>query len=311
MIKLHTFIIVALFLSINTNVLADLIFSAPPRGNEADERATYEPLVQAMSRAIGEKISYEHPKNFLTYSVAMQKGHYDIVFDGPHFSQWRVENLNHTLLVNLPENLQFLVVVPLGRTKVNTMHDLVYEQVCAQLTPQLGTLMLLHNYDMSATEPTLHLVQGEDKVFADFSAGKCTAAVLRDKTFYKLSEAQRAGYKIIYKSPLAPNDAITANNKVSAQQRKALIALLTNPDSMKVAKPVFERFSRNAVTFNVADPVKFKRLDQLLSRAYGWDAINSNLRGNTAAADPVTPPSQTSLVSEPEIRHSSTKPIKH
>ena len=258
---------------ISSNVSADLIFSAPPRGPESEERATYEPLVKAISKAIGVNVQYVYPRNFIQYSVNMQKGHYDIVFDGPHFSEWRKVNLNHKILVNLPENLQFFVVTPKGRVKVNSLHDLVYETICAQVTPQLGTLMLLQNYYEQATEPQLHLVRGEDKVFTDFASGKCTAAVLRDKTFFKMTPAERAAYKIIYTSPIAPNDAITASPKVTPEQRKILTALLTNPEAMKVAAPIFERFSRNAVAFNVAYPEQFNGLDQLLLLAFGWDSV--------------------------------------
>jgi len=250
---------------------AELIFSAPPRGSEADERAMYEPLAKAMTRAIGEEVKYVYPNGFLEYSVKMQKGEYDIVFDGPHFSQWRVENLHHSILVNLPENLQFVVIMQKPNDTVTTMHDLVYNKVCAQMTPQLGTLMLLSNYTEHAVEPQLHLVKGEEKVFTDFKNGECSAAVLRDKRFYKLSDADRARYKVIYRSNVAPNDAITVDDKFTKEQRMALIKLLTNPEDMKVAKPIFDKFSRNAVAFDKADPQKFDGLDQLLSLSFGWD----------------------------------------
>jgi len=272
-------ILVLLFFSFSHSVLADLIFSAPPRGTEKVERATYEPLAKAMGEAIGEKVTYVFPRDFIQYSVDMQKGRYDIVFDGPHFSQWRVVNLKHTILVNLPENLQFFVVLEKSRKKIKNLHDLVFQTVCAQLTPQLGTLMLLQNYYDRAVEPRLHLVKGEDKVFSDYKAGKCAAAVLRDKTFYKLSKAERAKYKILYKSPVAPNDAITANSKISPTQRIALINLLTDPKAMKVASMIFNRFSRNAVAFNKANAKQYDGLDQLLLLAFGWDV------GKTAQAD--------------------------
>jgi ABC-type phosphate/phosphonate transport system substrate-binding protein len=259
-----------LTLFVNNNVFADLIFSAPPRGTETVERETYEPLVKAMSKAIGEKVQYVYPRDFNEYSFDMQKGRYDIVFDGPHFSQWRVVNLNHTILVNLPENLQFLVVTPVGETNVNTLNDLVFESVCAQWTPQLGTLMLLENFYERMAEPNLHLVHGEDKVYSDFARGACTAAVLRDKTFFKMSIPQRADYKVVYKSPIAPNDAITVATKISQKQRKALIALLTDPRTAKVARPIFDRFSKNAAAFKLADPAQFEGLDQLLLLAFGW-----------------------------------------
>ncbi len=267
----RTIMLFTLALFASKNVLADLIFSAPPRGSEAEERATYEPLVQAISKTLNEKVTYVYPRNFIQYSVNMQKGHYDIVFDGPHFSEWRKVNLHHTILVNLPEHLQFLVVTPKGRINVNTLHDLVYEKICAQVTPQLGTLMLLQNYYNRATEPRLHLVRGEDKVYTDFSSGKCTAAVLRDKTYYKMTAAEREDYKVIYESPVAPNDAITADDKITPAQRKKLIALLTNPEAMKVAASIFRRFSNNAVAFNVAKPNEFRGLDQLLALSFGWE----------------------------------------
>lgn len=270
MFKSKIVTVLSLIFFVNSNVFADLVFSAPPRGTEVDERATYEPMVFAMSRAIGEKIRYVYPRDFNEYSSDMQKGRYDIVFDGPHFSQWRVINLHHTLLVNLPENLQFLIIAPVADSNINTLKDLVFESVCAQWTPQLGTLMLLQNYYDRMVEPNLHLVHGEDKVYSEFENKKCTAAVLRDKSFYKMSEAQRAAYKVVYKSPIAPNDAITADDKVSPAQRKALVALLTNPKTAKVAHAVFDRFSKNATAFVVAKPEQFKGLDQLLLLAFGW-----------------------------------------
>ena len=107
------------------------------------------------------------------------------------------------------------------------MRDLVYASVCAQMTPQLGTLMLIQNYYERASEPRLHLVHGEEKVYSDFLQGKCTAAVLRDKRFYKIPQAKRNAYKVIYTSPVAPNDAITVNDKLSLKQRKVLIAIFT------------------------------------------------------------------------------------
>lgn len=293
--KLTIAVLSALLFTVNNNVFADLIFSAPPRGSEEVERATYEPLVNAMSDAIGEKIQYVYPRDFIQYSVEMQKGRYDIVFDGPHFSQWRVANLNHTILVNLPENLQFLVVAPQARNTVNTLHDLVYETICAQLTPQLGTLMLLQNYYNRAAEPRLHLVHGEDKVYTDFVTGKCTAAVLRDKTFYKMSNEERARFKVIYKSAIAPNDAITVNNKISRNQRNALITLLTDTSAMKVASQIFDRFSRNAVAFNRAEANQFAGLDQLLLLAFGWDEGKTRL-GSADNANEISSESSSPVV---------------
>jgi len=273
-------VVALMAISLFNSALADLIFSAPPRGTEAKERATYEPLAKAMSGVLGETVVYEYPRDFIQYSVEMQKGHYDIVFDGPHFSQWRVQNLKHQLLVNLPENLQFFVVAGSQNSHIKNLRDLLYQKVCAQLTPQLGTLMLLQNYYEHAVEPRMHLVRGEDKVFTDFEKGQCAAAVLRDKTYYKLSAEQQRKYKIIYKSNVAPNDAITVNAKLDAGKRKALIDLLTDSSKMQVAEAIFSRFSNNATAFNKLDPKQYDGLDQLLLMAFGWDIGNTAIRAD-------------------------------
>lgn len=273
-------VIGVLFLLFHGHVSAEIIFSTPPRNSEADSQAIYQPLVQAMSKAIGEKVIYEHPRNFIDYSLKMQNGHYDILFDGAHFAQWRATNLHHEILVNLPENLQFMLVTNASRANLNTLHDLLSAKTCAQWTPQLGTLMFLQNYTMTASQPNLHLAKTEDEVFKEFKAQNCDAAILRDKIIYKMPAAERATYKIIYKTPMAPNATMTASTKLSPEKRKALVALLTNADAMKVAKPILESFSRNAVAFNVANPDQFKGLDRLLELSFGWDMRQIN---NTAA----------------------------
>ena len=52
---------------------------------------------------------------------------------------------------------------------------------------------------------------------------------------------------------------------------------------MKVAHPVFNRFSRDAVAFDLAEPTKFEGLDQLLLLAFGWNIQNISLNNGAGA----------------------------
>jgi len=81
-----------------------LVLSAPPRGTLAEETQSYQPIADFLSKVTGKKVVYEHSDNWLTYTSKMTKGKYDIVFDGPHFNGWRMERLQHTPLVKLPED---------------------------------------------------------------------------------------------------------------------------------------------------------------------------------------------------------------
>ncbi len=253
-------------------IFADLIFSAPPRGSEVEERAIYEPFAQAMSEWLGTKVVYEYPRDFTTYSFHMRKGYYDIQFDGPHFASWRVANINHQLLVNLPENLVFFVVAPVANTKITNLDSLVAKKVCGQAPPQLGTLFLMTQYNNPVREPILETIAGgEANVYESLKNKKCDVAILSDNTYLKMSDAERAKYKTLYSSRPVPNNALTTGPRVTAEQRQILINNLTNPKTASIAKPIFDRFSKNATSFVVSDPSKFEGLDLLLKQfSYGW-----------------------------------------
>ena len=66
-----------------------LVFSAPPRETEEDALRTYKPIAEYLSRIVNKTIVYRYPKDWLTYQTEMQRGSYDLVFDGPPLSPAR------------------------------------------------------------------------------------------------------------------------------------------------------------------------------------------------------------------------------
>ncbi|MBE9516840.1 MAG: hypothetical protein IME93_07655, partial [Proteobacteria bacterium] len=87
-------LILSTLFHINNAMSADrFIFSAPPRGAVADETKVYKPIAHYLSKALGKTITYQHPGDWLSYQANMQKGAYDLIFDGPHFASWRMKRL--------------------------------------------------------------------------------------------------------------------------------------------------------------------------------------------------------------------------
>ncbi len=107
-----------LFLAIfSASAAADLVFSAPPRESQAGGADSYAPLAQYLSKVTGQKVDYKYSDNWLSYQKEMQKGTYDLVFDGPHFVGWRMAKLGHVPLVKFPGNLSFVVIVKQADTR--------------------------------------------------------------------------------------------------------------------------------------------------------------------------------------------------
>ena len=132
-----------------------LVFSAPPRETEEDGIRTYQPIAEYLSRITGKTIVYKHPSDWLTYQTEMQRGSYDLVFDGPHFTSWRISNLQHSTLVKIADEHAFAVVVRKDDNRITDIKQLAGQRVCGMDPPNLGTLTVLNLFDNPARQPLI------------------------------------------------------------------------------------------------------------------------------------------------------------
>ncbi len=250
---------------------ADLVFSAPPRETPEEGLQRYGPLVESMSRILGERVVYKHPRDFLRYSNNMRKGEYDIVFDGPHFTAWRIEHLDHQPAARLKGALVFYVVS--NNPELETLEDLIGRPVCGLASPNLATMTLLFQYKNPIQQPSIISTRGGFKnVFAAFEQGRCEAAVLRS-TFYdnNVPNDQKQGVKIIFKSKPVPNQAITVGPNVNEEGRKKLAAALTSEEGAVGARKLFDRYSKDSKAFVATGGEEFTYLNLLLEGVVrGW-----------------------------------------
>ncbi|HEY5603034.1 MAG TPA: PhnD/SsuA/transferrin family substrate-binding protein [Gammaproteobacteria bacterium] len=249
-----------------------MIFSAPPREDTQKDYETYAPLVEYLSYVIGERVVYEHPGGWAEYASNMRNGHYDIVFDGPHFSAWRMKNLSHVPVARLPGSLGFVVVAKKqGAHEIHKIRDLLSLKVCALVSPNLGTVTFYNLLANPVYEPRLYEVKGGfAKVFAALKEGKCDAAVLRDSFYNKIDPLEKQNLTIVTASKPVPNQTITVNQRLF--KKKEMIAQkLVSPEGRKAAANLLRRFSANQESLRLTDVGEFENLDNLLTGVvFGW-----------------------------------------
>ena len=143
LLRQYLWLFVLVFLGVSPISWADLIFTSPPREQNSNEgKEVYVPIAEYFSKLLGRKVIYHNPGNWLTYQKEMRSGLYDIVFDGPHFTSWRIAHVDHEALVRLPGSIEFLVVTN-PKSEFSKLEDLVGVNVCSISPPNLGTLLLL------------------------------------------------------------------------------------------------------------------------------------------------------------------------
>ncbi len=204
-----------------------LIFSAPPRESAAEGVATYGPIAEYLSQALGKPVVYKHSDNWLTYQTEMQKGGYDIVFDGPHFTGWRINKMQHNPLVKFPGEHLFVVVVKKDDVKVAEIKQLIGRPICGMASPNLGTLTLLNQFDNPVRQPVVMNTNGWDNIYKGLISGRCVGAVLPISNLQKYDKAGTYT-RIVYRGSVMPNQAFSAGPRVSHQDqikiKQALLA---------------------------------------------------------------------------------------
>ncbi|WP_245795266.1 PhnD/SsuA/transferrin family substrate-binding protein [Thioalkalivibrio denitrificans] len=224
-----------------------LVLTAAPRENPEQGMQLYGPLAQRMSEALGREVQYRHPGNWLAYQRDMRNEVFDIVLDGPHLIAWRIHEIDHAPLARMPGQLMFVVIVPETDTSIQSLDDLVARRVCAVAPPNLAPLVLLSQYPNTIRQPMIHPARrGMQQAFEQFRAGECVAAAL-PAGFYNniLSDEDREGTRILFRSEGLPQQGFTAGPRVDEQGRQALRELLTTDGEQSTA-PLLRRFAGDA-----------------------------------------------------------------
>jgi len=253
---------------------AKLIFTAPPRESRQSALELYTPFAKHLSELLGEEVEYQYPRGWLRYQRDIRRNIYDLIFDGPHFASWRMAHLGHKPLVKLPGTLVFYFITPATNVDITKSTDLIYKKVCIIPPPNLTALVLLSELNDPIKEPVLKSVKGGMKaVFKELDKNSCVAAVVRSNYYDKrLSDEQRAKYKIIHTTKPIPNQVITASTKVDKTSRDKIIQSLTEGPGVEVANKIVKRFGGKKVkSFIKADKADYEGQNKLLEGVIlGW-----------------------------------------
>ncbi|MHB1140274.1 MAG: phosphate/phosphite/phosphonate ABC transporter substrate-binding protein [Sulfuricaulis sp.] len=254
------------------SALADLVFSSPPRESRAKGEEVYQPIADYLSKVTGQKVIYRYPDNWLVYQRDMQKGIYDIVFDGPAFIGWRQDMQGHVPLVKLPGKLSFVLVVKKEQQKIRALRDLAGRSICAFPPPNLATLTVLYEFDNPSRQPLIVETQSFPGAYEGVMNGKCVAGILQTKIYEKLA-AERDGTKVIFSSRGVPNQAFTAGPRLVPELKAKITQALLSSEGKVATRKLLAEFKLQ--DFEPATKEEYAGLGKLLRDVWGFDLAES------------------------------------
>lgn len=206
-----------------------LILSAPPRESAESGHRIFDPIARYLGQVLKRKVVYKHPSTWGGYQADMQAGNYDIVFDGPHFNGWRVARLGHSVVAKLPGEFVYTAVVRSDDTSTRQLGQLGGRKICAHAPPNLGTLIMYHEFDNPARQPVVVVIDGYRHIYESLLAGKCDAAMLPLKHLEKFEKGQ-ARTRIIYRTGPMPQQAFSAGPRITPADKARISDALLATD---------------------------------------------------------------------------------
>ena len=243
-----------------------LVFAAPPRETSKQGNEIYQPIAEYLSKVIGKKIVYTYPGTWGVYRTEMLKGSYDLIFDGPHFNSYRMEKLNHNILVKIPERHEFAVIVR-KEQKFSALSQMAGYTFCTHAPPNLGTLVLLSQFDNPARQPVIVNTKGWENIYDGVVSGKCVGGVL---PFANLKKYDRSGVtRMVFKTQAMPNQAFSAGPRISLQDQAKIAQALTSPDATAPTAKLRSAY-RVGDSFALANNQEYRGLAEYLRNEWGY-----------------------------------------
>jgi len=221
----------------------ELVMSAAPREEVEDAKAIYGPVADYLTTVLGKKVVFKHGGNWGMFQGLMQKGAYDIVFDGPHFNSWRVGHSQHNVLLKIPGDHVFVVLVRNDNSRIRDLKQIAGRTLCAHAPPNLGTLTALNEFENPARQPIIVNIDGWKNIYQGMLDGRCIASVIPLKKLEHFEKLGGRHARIIFRGATMPDNALSAGPRLTAAEQEKITKALLSAEGMKATAAMREKYA--------------------------------------------------------------------
>lgn len=222
----------------------------------------YQPLLDYLKQATGHSFRLETSGNFLSYWHLMKRGNFDLVLDGPHFTDYRAQKMGYMVLAKLPDVVSYTLVANENLMALEPT-DLIGKTIATTPSPALGALRLAELYPNPLRQPTIvetdDSVDAAEKVVAGKVAGAMIPAPLVGR-FPSLTTVATTGQ--------VPSPAISASTKVPTDVQQAIKKALLEAPNHPAGKKALE--AMNTPTLEDSNNHAYAGMARLLEGVWGY-----------------------------------------
>lgn len=241
---------------------AELSLAVHPLLSAERTRQVYQPLVDYLSQASGQKIKLVTNINYLAHWQAMKREQYDLILDGPHFTAYRINKMNYTALAKFPGLMSHSLVAH-EDNMILEPSELIGKTIATTASPALAALYLNLIFPNPMRQPNIVETPNVDQAAELAMQGKVAAAIIPTPIV-----ARYPGLVTIYVTEQGPSLGISASPMLSAELQQSLRSALLDATNNPAGRKALE--SLTAETLEPANNSTFQDMDLLLEGTWGY-----------------------------------------
>jgi ABC-type phosphate/phosphonate transport system substrate-binding protein len=247
-----------------------LVLSAAPRETRDEGVERFAPLAEYLSAVLGRRVEYRHPGDWGVYRTQMLRGAYDIVFDGPHLTGWRVQHLDYHVLARFAGGFEFALIVRRDNARATDIAALNGRTLCAHAPPNFSAAVALALFDNPVRQPAIILTEGWANIFQGVTSGRCESGII---PIDELAQRDPQGLVVraLYRSPSYPNQAFSAGPRLTAAERERLARALTAPEADAALSAIRRHYGMRQQLVTASN-AQYHGLARFLEDEWGFDA---------------------------------------
>ena len=232
-------------------------FTVQPILSPEKTRALYKPLTDYLSQHTGHTFNVVAERNFLSYWYKMKKGKYDLIFDAAHFTDFRINHLDYTILAKVPDTVSFSLITS-SKNLILDHSELVGKTLATQPPPSIGAANLQKLYPSPTRQPVIVTMKSADEAIKAVQSGKYYAALVPTPLLNN-----KEGLHIIKTTEPVPHMAVSASGKIDKALQARIQNALVNAKNSHTGQVLLEKLGLSA--FNETTAQTYKGYEKYLA----------------------------------------------
>ncbi|MCP5142286.1 MAG: PhnD/SsuA/transferrin family substrate-binding protein [Chromatiales bacterium] len=206
--------------------------AVPPFMDREQGETQFTEFARYLSDKTGEDVQIRASANPIAFWESLKRGDFDLVLDGPHLADYRVQRLDHHVIAKVKGLLSFTLVMRPDNA-VFEADELIGQKVAITPAPSLCAVQIEGFYPNIMRRPELIEVSSHEVALLKLRSGEVDAAFIPTPL-----TAQNPDLVLVAQSEQVPHSAMTAGPRVPArmqrQIRAALVGAQNDQDGARV-----------------------------------------------------------------------------